>query len=175
MSPQLDPSQGKILTGGNVMKGAGTVTALASKGVPTNGAAGEWDLTLGGATGGTFTLTTQDGTTAAIAFDAISTAVQAAVRALGGVSANFSASGTPGTMTLFNTYLAAPIDLNQLTVDGGLLTGGTGAVITIGQAGTKGSYGGSIKEGGIVLDVDSGTYYQNTNPGDAIPVYSALS
>lgn len=78
-------------------------------------------------TGGTFTLTLAGATTSALAYNATTAAVQAAVRALGAPWAAATVSGTAGstyTVTLSPVGGAA----GPITANGAALTGGTPAI-----------------------------------------------
>lgn len=85
----------------------------------------------GSPTGGTFTLTFDGQTTAAIDFDATSTAVQAALEALSNIDSGdvtvAGAAGGPYTVT-FDASLG---DVAEMTADGSGLTGGTTPGVTV--------------------------------------------
>lgn len=94
-------------------------------------------------TGGTYTLTFDGETTAAIAFDAAASAVQAALEALSNVvPGDVTATGgphpgTPVVVTFGGSYLGANVP--QMTAASGSLTGGTTPTVTV----TTGTGGGS--------------------------------
>lgn len=107
----------------------------------------------GGPTGGTFTLTFDGQTTAAIAFDATAAAVQTALEALSNVDVGeVSASGGPlpgtGVVVEFRNGLGGQ-DVAAMTGDGTLLTGGAAPAVTVtetrkgGQSG-PGSHAGHV-------------------------------
>lgn len=98
----------------------------------------QWNLTNGGASAGTFTLTYNGDVTAGIAFDATVAAVQAAIDLLAGVIAGvtLTVTGTDaGPWTLTASGTGANISTNTLTYDGSGLTGGPG-VLSVVQDGT---------------------------------------
>lgn len=83
-------------------------------------------------TGGTFTLTGGYGTkatTSALAYNATGATVQTAVQALPGLSAATVAGSAGGPYTV--TYPASLGNVDPLTVDASLLTGGTSPGVTI--------------------------------------------
>lgn len=87
----------------------------------------------GGPTGGTFTLTWNGQTTAAIAYNATAAAVQSALEALsniapGDVTVTGSAGG-PYTVTFGGAQLGE--DVAQMTASGAGLTGGTSPAVSI--------------------------------------------
>lgn len=87
-------------------------------------------INLGIPTGGTFTLTLDAKTTAAIAFDATIGDVEAALEALGNVApGDIDVTGAPGQYVLIfrSTGAYADSDVSQVTVGGGNLIGGSGA------------------------------------------------
>lgn len=92
------------------------------------------------ATGGTYTITYDGQTTTALAFDANAAAIDAALEALSNIGvADVSVAGTGDTRTItFGTALAN-LNLEDLTVDDALATGGTvtGEVVTQGSAGAS--------------------------------------
>lgn len=87
----------------------------------------------GGPTGGTFTLTLNGETTAAIAFDATAATVRAALEALPSISAGdvavTGAAGGPYTVTFGGTL--AGTNVPAMTASGAGLTGGTTPGVTI--------------------------------------------
>lgn len=86
-------------------------------------------------TGGTFTLTYEGQTTAAIAFNANAAAVQAALEALSTIGvgnvlvAGGPGPGTPWTVTFQGLF--AGIDASEMTDDDALLTGGTTPAVAV--------------------------------------------
>lgn len=106
----------------------------------------------GGPTGGTFTLTLNGETTAAIAYNATADAVRAALEALPSISAGdltvTGSAGGPYTVTFAGTY--AGQNVAALTASGASLTGGSTPGVTIATP-TPG--GGTATDG---LDVPRG-------------------
>ncbi len=99
---------------------------------------GEWTLNLGGATGGTFTLTYQGLTTAAIAHNAEATAVQTALEALSTVGAgNVAVSGAAGGPYTIRGQRALERTDQALTADGTGLTGGELSITTTAATTTR--------------------------------------
>lgn len=86
-----------------------------------------YTVNLGGATGGTFTLTLGGNTTSAIAYDATAATVKAALVALddGFTASDWTTSGSPGSISV-----TVPAGSGAMTGNGSALTGGTGLVIT---------------------------------------------
>jgi hypothetical protein len=87
----------------------------------------------GAASGGTFTLTFEGQTTAAIAFNANAAAVQTALRALTNLGINVTVGGGPGPSSAYTVTfsgLFAGLNATALTGDGSLLTG-PGAPYTV--------------------------------------------
>lgn len=84
-------------------------------------------------TGGTFTLTLDGETTAAIAYNATAAAVQSALEALSNVAAGdltvSGSAGGPYTVTFAGAYSATNVP--ALTASGASLTGGTSPGVTI--------------------------------------------
>lgn len=101
-------------------------------------------VTLTGATTGDFTLTFDGQTTAAIAYNALASAVQAALEALSNVSAgDVTAAGDAGgpyTVTFGGSL--AQTDVATLTADATGLGGGTVAVTTTTVGGALGNVAG---------------------------------
>lgn len=127
----------------------------------------QWTVTITGApTGGTFALTFNSQTTAAIAFDAAASAVQSALEALSGVSSGdvvvSGSAGGPYTITAAGNL--KNISTNTLTSDGSLLTGGTSpdAVTATVQDGTTTwslTFTPAIASGSVPSDDDVITFY----------------
>lgn len=85
----------------------------------------DWTVTVSGTpTGGTYTLTVNDFTTAPIAYGANAATVAAAINALSGVT---GISGVTGSGTIALTFPTAVV----LTADGSALTGGTDPDVTV--------------------------------------------
>lgn len=93
------------------------------------------------ATGGTFTLTGNGNTTAALAYNASTATVQAAIRGLGGAYAQAVVTGSASAYTV--TYPVTGGDITALTANSASLTGNTHtATITTSTAGSAaGTYG----------------------------------
>lgn len=88
----------------------------------------------GSPTGGTFTISGFGNTSSGIAYNAASSTVQTAVRALGGPFANASVSGSAGgpyTVTLSSNIGVATA---PLSADGSGLTGGSGMAAVVAQS-----------------------------------------
>lgn len=133
----------------------GTVTPVAS----VSGASEVQTVTISGTpTGGTFTLTFAGQTTDAIAFDAASSAVQAALVALSNIgTGNVTASGSAGgpyTVTFAGDL--AKEDVPQLTADATELTGGTDPAVTVATStagsGAGGAIGRCLEGNGVAAD-----------------------
>jgi hypothetical protein len=123
----------------------GTVIAAGAKGLDLGTILAELavaeaqTITLS-ATGGTFTISGNSNTTAAIAYNATAATVQAAVRGLGGAYAQVVGSaGGPYTLT----YPFASGDVAAVTTNAASLTGGSGtATVATSTAGvSSGTYG----------------------------------
>lgn len=85
----------------------------------------------GSPTGGTFTLTFQGQTTAAIAYDASTSSVASALEALSNIgSGDVTVTGSAGSWTVEFTSALAATDLGQMSGNGTNLTGGSVAVST---------------------------------------------
>lgn len=114
-------------------------------------------LGLGAATAGTFTITFQGETTAAIAFDAAAADVQTALEALGSITpgdVTVSGGPLPAAVTLTWAGAYAGMDVPEITADGTGLTGGTVTIDT-------------TTEGAGELEVSSAI-------GNAEPNYSSI-
>lgn len=99
---------------------------------------GEWTLNLGGATGGTFTLTYQGLTTATIAHNAEATAVQTALEALSTVGAgNVAVSGAAGGPYTIRGQRALERTDQALTGNGTGLIGGELSITTTAATTTR--------------------------------------
>lgn len=148
--PRLKPTlklqtdtQGRPVWVDNPMAGIGAGTLI---GYPTSynrGVSGSYRRSgnrvqvvtiTGSPTGGTFTLTGQGNTTTGIAYNAASSTVQTAVRALGGIFAAATVSGSGGgpyTVTLSSNVGVAT---GPLYGDGSGLTGGTSPSVVVTQS-----------------------------------------
>jgi hypothetical protein len=126
----------------------------------------------GGTTGGTFTISVFDsagvllGTTAALAFNASTSTVDAAVEGIAGVGAGVSVSGslTAGYQITFPTG-----QLRIVTVDGALLTGGEfpGVAYAVGRA--------RLLDGTELIGAVTTVEFAMRVPGTAYPAYAALT
>jgi len=87
----------------------------------------------GGPTGGTFTLTYAGQTTAAIAYNAVASAVQAALEALSNLNVgDVVVTGGPGPATPYIvTFRAGMGNVVQMTANGAGLTGGTAPAVGV--------------------------------------------
>lgn len=92
---------------------------------------GQQSITVTGSpSGGTFTLTYEGSSTAAIAYNATATAVQTALRAVTAIGSNIKVTGRPGAwVASFQGTLAT--DAGPLDLDDNSLTGGTSPSVTI--------------------------------------------
>lgn len=119
----------------------------------------------GAPTGGTFTLTFDGSTTAAVAYNATAADVAAALNALPSVkAAGVAASGGPLPATAVTVTFAFGSDLPQMTADGSGLTGGTTPKVAVSTAtdGTTPTRGGLPKTfngGGVIGSADMFTVY----------------
>lgn len=122
----------------------GKITSSGKYG-PYGGRANEMQTVTitGGPTGGTFTLTWDGETTAAIAYNAAASAVQTALEALSNVNAGDvtcaggALPGTPVTVTFAGRY--AGKNVPQMTAASGSLTGGTTPTVTVSTTTAGGS------------------------------------
>ena len=97
------------------------------------------------ATGGTFTISGNGNTTAAIAYNAAAATVQAAIRGLGGAYAQAVVTGSAGGPYTV-TYPFASGDVAALTTNAASLTGGSGtAVVATSTAGVSSGYYGPFR------------------------------
>ncbi len=97
----------------------------------------------GSVSGGTFTITYSGATTSAIAYNATTAVVQAAIEALSTVgTGNVGVSGTAGTIYVlsFKGTLAAT-DVAAVTIGNGSITGGGSYLVATASAGIAGSNG----------------------------------
>lgn len=94
---------------------------------------GQQSVSLTGSpTGGTFTLTYEGATTAPIAYNATTTAVQAALAALSTIGAgNVAVSGMAGDWVVSFGGVLASATASVMTADGSGLTGGTAPGVTV--------------------------------------------
>jgi hypothetical protein len=116
-----DPNVLEFAIGGDVIStGAGTaeVQTVTITGTPT---------------GGTFTLTFDGETTAPIAYNAINSAVDAALEALPNIGVGeVAVTGGPGPGTPYTvTFLTSLGNVPQMTADGALLTGGVAPAVAV--------------------------------------------
>lgn len=162
-----------ILSGGKIIEGSiGDIQQFA--GVPGAGTDEVQTITFGGTpTGGTFTLTFQGRTTAAITWSATNNTlrdnVDAALEALstvgtGGVTTAVGTM-TAGIGTLTATFTGGNLTkqlLSVMTADASLLTG-TSPTVTVAQTtpGVDAAYRG-LGVGALVMDVTNKKLYVNT-------------
>ena len=146
----------------------------AYQGLGTNVNAVQAISVTGGPTGGTFTLTYNGVTTAAIPYNATATQIATALQALTSVGspANLSAAGgqlpgTPVSVTFQGALGNQPQAL--LTANGSGLTGGTAPAVTVTST-TTGSTAESIIG---VFDGPDRDFFGNSNVGydEPIPIY----
>jgi hypothetical protein len=91
-------------------------------------------------TGGTFTLTWDGQTTAAIAYNASASAVQSALLALSNMpESGVSVTGGPGPGTPYTVTFPDGKNVSQMTASGASLTGGTTPAVTVATATAGGS------------------------------------
>jgi len=91
-------------------------------------------------TGGTFTLTWDGQTTAAIAYNATAAAVQSALLALSNMpESGVSVTGGPGPGTPYTVSFPDGKNVSQMTASGAGLTGGTTPAVTVATATAGGS------------------------------------
>jgi hypothetical protein len=91
-------------------------------------------------TGGTFTLTWNGVTTAAIAYNATAAAVQSALLALSNMPESYvSVTGGPGPGTPYSVRFADGANVAQMTASGAGLTGGTSPAVAVATATGGGS------------------------------------
>ena len=91
-------------------------------------------------TGGTFTLTWDGQTTAAIAYNATAAAVQSALLALSNMpESGVSVTGGPGPGTPYTVTFPDGKNVSQMTASGAGLTGGTTPAVTVATATAGGS------------------------------------
>jgi hypothetical protein len=149
-------------------------------GTPVSGVNEVQRITItGNPTGGTFTLTWNGQTTAAMFFNAMATQVQVALEALSniGVGEVACAGGqlpTNFVEVAFQNRLGG-LDQPQMTASSAGLTGGTTPTVTITTptAGVRGSYRGAAF-GAILLDLIDGIIYEQTSTSAATPTWSEL-
>ena len=92
------------------------------------------------ATGGTYTLTYDDQTTSALAYNAAAATIQSALEALSNVGVgDLVVSGTGDTRTITAAATLAGTDLSDLTVDDTNATGGDVTIETVAQGGAAAS------------------------------------
>lgn len=145
----VDWSTVAAVSGSDATYDDGTVVKVGAKGLPfgtvltkitTNEV--QTATITGSPTGGTFTLSGNGATTAALAYNAAAATVQTAVRALGGAYANATVTGSAGgPYTITVPY--AEGNVAQLTASGAGLTGGTSPGVTMATT-TQGSASGGM-------------------------------
>lgn len=151
----IDGSSQKVLQPGMALAKA---TSGASSGMVGpfqrgTGAAGtneQQSVTLTGATGGTFTLSFESDTTAAIAFDATAATVQSALEALSTIgTGNALVTGSPGgPYTVEFRGALGQTNVPTMAADGAALTGTTPtAVVATTVPGTAPTYSGGATDG----------------------------
>ncbi|MDZ4131885.1 MAG: flagellar hook-basal body complex protein, partial [Dethiobacteria bacterium] len=87
-------------------------------------------INLGGATGGTFTLTYDGQTTVPLAFNATAAQVRAALANLSNLGANdIAVTGAAGSWSIEFTGSLEEQDIPLMTIDGSLLSGATGPAV----------------------------------------------
>ena len=129
-------------------------------------------------TGGTFTISFDGQTTAAIAWNATAAAIQSALVALSNIgTGNVVVTGgpMPGTLATitFGGHLGG-LNLAEITTTLTNLTGGTPvSVIATTVAGVQGSYRG-CDQGTYFMDTTNGAVYANSGTR-GVPVWSILS
>jgi len=153
----------------NISIDNGTCTGLTAAPTSVNTTAGVapvnevQTVTLTGApTGGTFDITFDGETAAAIAYDATSTAFKSALEALSNVGVGqIQATGGPFPATITVTFQGtlAATNVAQMTGDAANLTE-PGVSVGTATAGVRGDFRGSIP-GQIVLDTTNHILYQN--------------
>lgn len=173
-----------IISGGNIIEGAGLGTPLTNAGVPVAGTDEVQTLTIGGTpTGGTFKLAFGGYTTGAIAWSATNATlianIQAALDALPNVGTNgiVAAVGTMtagiGTATLtFSGANLAKAAQSLITVADNALTG---TAPTLAIAETTSGVNATQRNaalGGLLLDTTNKLLYQNTGVAQA-PTWTA--
>ena len=156
----IDWSTITAVSGSDATFDDGTVVPVGAKGIPfgtilaqITTAEVQTATITGTPTGGSFTLSGNGGTTPALAYNAASSAVQTAVRALGGAYAGVAVTGSAGgPYTL--TFPPDAGDVSALTASGAGLTGGTSPGVTIATTtsgvaggGKFGPYDGSASDG----------------------------
>ena len=88
-------------------------------------------IDLGGATGGTFTLSYDGETTASLAFNATAAQVRAALAALSNLGANdIAVTGAAGSWSIDFTGSLEEQDIPLMVIDGSLLSGATGPAVS---------------------------------------------
>lgn len=154
-----------IISGGNVIEG--TPGPVISEGAPSNGTSEVQTITITGTpTGGTFTLTYDGFTTAAIAYNANAAAVQTALEALTNINSGDVTCGGGAfpsvavTVTFGGNY--AKLAVNTISATGSF-TGGTGPAIAVAET-TPGvtATGRGTAKGGELIDSTNGKHYTNT-------------
>lgn len=145
-------TQGTHYPNGYIPSGTiiGKITASGLYGPYAGATAEVQTVTITGTpTGGTFTLTFQGETTAAIAYNATAAAVEAALEALSVVNVNdVTVTGGPGPGTAYTVTFGGQYsgeNVVQLTASGASLTGGSTPAVTV----TTATGGGSTAVNGL--------------------------
>jgi hypothetical protein len=142
----IDWTTVNAVSGANLTLADGTVIEIGKKGIPfgavlcAKGIQNVETITID-ATGGTFTVTANGTTTAALAYNVSAADAQAAIRGLGGVYAGVAVTEDTGVYTL--TYPLGAGNVAAVTTDATNLTGGAGtaAVATVTEGAAVGGYG----------------------------------
>ncbi len=162
-----------IISGGHVIEGS--VGPILNAGAPAAGTSEVLTVTVSGTpSGGTYRLRKDGLRTAAIAYDAAASAVQAALQAVpsygsGNVQVTGSAGG-PYTVTASGEL--AQRALSNLVLDTNSLTGGTNPTVQIVETtpGVNATAQGAGK-GARLIDTTNGKEYTNTGTG-TVPVWT---
>jgi len=159
--PVIDGSLGPLQYAGAPVAGTDEVQTVTITGTPT---------------GGTFTLTYEGSTTAAIAYNAAAAAVVAALEALPTIgTGNVTGGGgaLPGTAVTI-TFAAGLGKRNvaQMTASGSFSGGSAPAVAVTTTTPGVDATGRSALKGALLIDTTNGALYQNTGTPQA-PVWTA--
>lgn len=152
----IDWSKVNAVASTDVTLDDGTVIKVGKKGIPFGTilcavAVAEAQTITIDATGGTFTISGNSATTAAIAYNATAATVQTAIRGLGGAYSDVLVTGNAGGPYTI-TFPTGSGDVTALTTSAASLTGGAGtatvATATAGTAaGTYGPFDGAATDG----------------------------
>lgn len=173
-----------VITGGHVIEGAGLGDPLLNAGAPVSGTNEVQTLTIGGTpTGGTFKLTFDGFTTAAITWSATNSTllanINAALDALpnGGTSAIVATANslTAGIGTISLTFSGAPLQkkaVNTITIGDNSLTG-TSPTLAVVEAtpGVDATYR-SAPTGAMLIDITNAFSYINTSTTALAPTWT---